>query len=203
MDRLIAGYRRFRQNYWHEHGDVFQELATKGQSPRAMVIACADSRADPQIIFQSAPGEMFVVRNVANLVPPYAPDAEYHGTSAALEFAVRILEVEHVVVLGHAGCGGIGALLRGADAGNDFVVPWMQIAASARAKVLAAAGAGSEEAQRLCELEAVKLSLANLMTFPWVRDKVEQAKLQLHGCYFDIERGDLLRLGEAGSFEGV
>lgn len=197
MDRLIEGFRHFRQRYWREHREVYQVLAADGQSPRAMIIACADSRVDPQIIFQTAPGEAFVVRNIANLVPPYHPDAEYHGTSAALEFAVRSLRVEDIVVLGHSGCGGIGALLRGAHDGDDFVVPWMQIAASARVRALEAA-TQPEEAQRLCELESVKLSLGNLMTFPWVRGGVEQSRLKLHGCYFDIENGDLLRLGDTG-----
>jgi carbonic anhydrase len=197
MDRLIEGFRHFRQRYWREHREVYQVLAAGGQSPRAMIIACADSRVDPQIIFQTAPGEAFVVRNIANLIPPYHPDAEYHGTSAALEFAVRSLRVEDIVVLGHSGCGGIGALLRGAHDGDDFVVPWMQIAASARVRALEAAN-GPEQAQRLCELESVKLSLGNLMTFPWVRGGVEQRRLKLHGCYFDIENGDLLRLGDTG-----
>jgi carbonic anhydrase len=203
MDRLIKGFRQFRQNYWSEHHAVFQALATSGQSPRAMVIACADSRVDPQIIFQTSPGDTFVVRNIANLIPPYVPDAEYHGTSAALEFAVRSLRVEDIVVLGHSGCGGIGALLRGAHDGDDFVVPWMQIAAAARERALATAGGNAERAQRLCELEGVKVSLANLMTFPWVRDGVENSRLKLHGCYFDIEIGGLLRLGETGQFDAI
>jgi carbonic anhydrase len=203
MDRLIEGFRRFRRSYWAGHREKFEALATGGQSPRAMVIACADSRVDPQIIFQAEPGETFVVRNVAALIPPYAPDAEYHGTSAGLEFAVRGLKVEHVVVLGHSSCGGIGALLRGADNGNDFVVPWMQIAATARERAMVEAGDAPERAQRLCELESIQLSLRNLMTFPWVRDGVGEGRLELHGCYFDIEHGDLLRLGAAGKFEPV
>ncbi len=203
MDRLIEGFRRFRRSYWAGHEERYQALATGGQSPRAMVIGCANSRVDPQIIFQAEPGETFVVRNVGALIPPYAPDAEYHGTSAGLEFAVRSLKVENVVVLGHSGCGGIGALLRGAHDGNDFVVPWMQIAASARERALAAAGNEPERAQRLCELESIQLSLRNLLTFPWVRDGVEEGRIRLHGCYFDIEHGDLLRLGATGKFDPV
>jgi carbonic anhydrase len=202
MDRLIEGFRRFRESYWRENHAIFEALAA-GQSPRAMIIACSDSRVDPQLIFSTGPGDTFIVRNIANLVPPYAPDAEYHGTSAALEFAVRSLRVEHVIVLGHAGCGGIDALLRGAADGGDFVVPWMQIAAAARERALAAAGGDGDAAQRLCEHEGIKISLANLLTFPWVRERVAQGNLTLHGWYFDIETGNLLQLDESGRFEAV
>jgi len=203
VDRLIEGFRRFRDGYWREHEPLFQKLAADGQSPRAMVIACADSRVSPQTVFQTGPGEIFTVRNVANLVPPYAPDAAYHGTSAALEFAVRILEVRHIVVMGHSSCGGIGALLRGADRGNDFILPWMGIAAKAREEALAAAPADPGSAQRLCEHGAIKVSLENLRTFPWVRERVENGLLELHGCHFDIEHGQLERLGRDGKFAGV
>src|ERR1700749_1630896 len=114
MENLIAGYRRFRAGTWREERDRFEELSRLGQKPRALVIACSDSRADPQMIFDAVPGELFVVRNVANLVPPYGPDSHHHGTSAALEFGVRALKVEHILVMGHAMCGGIHALLHGA-----------------------------------------------------------------------------------------
>jgi carbonic anhydrase len=117
MDALIEGYRRFRASGWQEHRRLFKELAAKGQSPRALVITCSDSRLDPQLIFNTAPGEIFVIRNVAALVPPYERDSAYHGTSAALEFAVRVLKVEHIIIMGHAQRGGIGALLRGAGEG--------------------------------------------------------------------------------------
>lgn len=203
MNRLIEGFRRFRDSYYREHRDLFQTLVARGQSPRAMVISCADSRVDPELIFSTGPGEIFVVRNVANLVPPYAPSADYHGTSAALEFAVRSLQVEHVVVMGHARCGGIGALLQGeVQPPGEFVSPWMRIAAPARERALAAGGA-KEMVQRTCEHEAVKVSLANLMTFPWIRERVGRGALALHGCYFDLEAGDLLCLGAAGRFEAV
>jgi carbonic anhydrase len=204
MDALIEGYRRFRATGWPEHRRLFKELATRGQSPRAMVITCSDSRLDPQLIFGTAPGEIFVVRNVAALVPPYAPDQAYHGTSAALEFAVRVLKVADVIVMGHAQCGGIGALLRGAgEGGADFVRHWMEIATPARERALAKTGGDAEGAQTACEHEAVKVSLEHLMTFPWVRDRVEKGALKLHGCYFGIERGELLRLGEDGRFHAV
>jgi carbonic anhydrase len=204
VERLIAGYRRFRAGAWHAHRARFAQLAL-GQTPRVMVIGCSDSRVDPQLIFDASPGELFVVRNVANLVPPYAPDADYHGTSAALEFAVRGLAVEHLVVLGHGGCGGVRALLEGAPASlGDFLTPWMAIAASARERALAAAGAaGAEELQRCCEHEAVKVSLGNLVSFPWIRDRVEAGRLALHGCWFDVGSGALMWLAPSGSFELV
>ena len=204
MDSLIEGYRRFRATGWQEHRRLFKELAARGQSPRAMVITCADSRLDPQLIFGTAPGEVFVVRNVAALVPPYEPDSAYHGTSAAVEFAVRVLKVEHIIVMGHAQCGGIGALLRGAgEGGADFVAHWMDIATKARDRALTMTEGDAERAQTLCEHEAVKVSLEHLMTFPWVRERVESGGLALHGWYFGIESGELLRLGKDGKFRAV
>lgn len=197
MERLIEGYRRFRETYWQEHRDVFEALAA-GQNPRVMVIACCDSRVDPQLIFDAKPGEIFVVRNVANLVPPYSPNRDHHGTSAALEFAVKGLNVEHIVVLGHAQCGGVRALLT-SDEGHedDFIGSWMQIAHAARSRALSEAPDDGETAQRICEHETVRVSLRNLMTFPWIRQRVEADKLQLHGWYFAIETGDLVRLTTA------
>jgi carbonic anhydrase len=204
MDSLIEGYRRFRASGWPEHRRLFKELAAQGQSPRAMVITCSDSRLDPQLIFGTAPGEIFVVRNVAALVPPYERDSAYHGTSAALEFAVRVLQVEHIIVMGHAQCGGIGALLRGAgERGGDFVKHWMEIATSARERALLMTEGDPERAQTLCEHEAVKVSLEHLMTFPWVRERVDSGATKLHGLYFGIESGELLRLGKDGKFRAV
>lgn len=204
MDNLIEGYRRFRATGWQEHRRLFKELAAKGQSPRALVVTCADSRLDPQLIFSTAPGEIFVIRNVAALVPPYEPDTAYHGTSAALEFAVRVLKVENVIVMGHAQCGGIAALLHGAgEGGADFVKHWMDIAATARDRALLMAGGNAENAQTLCEHEAVKVSLEHLMTFPWVRERADAGSLSLHGLYFGIESGELLRLGKDGKFRAV
>jgi carbonic anhydrase len=194
MERLIEGYRRFRETYWQEHSDVFQALAG-GQNPRAMIIACCDSRVDPQLIFDARPGEIFVVRNVANLVPPYNPNRDYHGTSAALEFAVTGLKVEHIVVMGHAQCGGVRALLHSEDGQvGDFIGSWMQIAKAARTRALSEAEGDEESAQRICEHETVRISIKNLMTFPWIRERVENGTLTLHGWYFAIETGDLVRL---------
>ena len=202
MDQLIAGYHRFRKEGWPERRRVFEALAQDGQRPAALVIGCVDSRVDPSAIFDVAPGEILTVRNVANLVPPYEPDAAYHGTSAALEFAVRVLEVPHVVVLGHGQCGGIQALLRGApDTARDFVVPWMGIAAPARATALRC---DTPEAQQRClEHEGVKLSLANLMTFPWIAERVGAGSLHLHGAWFAIYTGVLQVLQADGTFAPV
>lgn len=203
MDALIEGYRRFRAGAWPKHKELYDTLAAHGQSPKTLVIACSDSRADPQLIFDAGPGELFVIRNVASLVPPYMPDSEYHGTSAALEFAVRGLEVERIVVMGHAQCGGVHALLNGTPANlGDFIENWMKMAASARERAIAAAKT-PEDRQRLGEFETVKVSLANLMTFPWIRERVEAGKLSLHGSYFGVAKGRLWILGPDGEFAPV
>ena len=170
-----------------------------GQSPKALVVACVDSRVDPAMVFDTAPGEMLTVRNVANLVPPYAPDAGYHGTSAALEFGVRVLEVPHLIVLGHSLCGGVRALLDSApDNAYEFVAAWMSIAWSAR--VCALRGSSPEKRHQCCEHEVIKVSLVNLMTFPWVAQRVAAGKLELHGAWFDIRTGELMTLQPDGSF---
>ncbi|MEZ5788472.1 MAG: carbonic anhydrase [Xanthobacteraceae bacterium] len=204
MDALIAGYRRFRAEQWPHERERFEHLSG-GQQPRTLVITCSDSRVDPGMIFDAAPGEMFIVRNVANLVPPYAPDAAYHGTSAALEFAVRALQVENIVVMGHAQCGGVKALLEGTPPTvSDFVGQWMQIAEPARQRVMACCGHADDSARQLaCEHEVVKLSLDNLRTFWWVRDAIEAGRLRLHGCYFGIRSGVLEVLGADGRFAPV
>lgn len=205
MRELIDGFKNFRENLWPESRSLFRALADRGQTPKVMVIACADSRVDPQMIFSAAPGEIFTVRNVANLVPPYAPNRDYHGTSAALEFAVRGLGVEHIMVIGHADCGGIRALLRGPAPldGNDFVESWMSIAAPARARALARSSGDSTELQHICEQESVKVSLENLLTFPWIRERVDSGRLKLCGSYFSIETGQLLLLSQNGIFVPV
>jgi carbonic anhydrase len=200
MENLLAGYRRFRATGWPEQRRVFESLARDGQAPRALVVGCVDSRVDPARIFDTAPGEVLTVRNVANLVPPYAPDSTYHGTSAALEFGVRVLEVPDIIVLGHGLCGGVKALLDGdPDHELEFVKPWMSMAEPAREKALKCVGA---EAQQLsCEHEVIKISLANLMTFPWVAERVTAGKLSLHGAWFDIRIGTLMLLQPNGAFE--
>jgi len=198
LDYLIEGYRDFRAEVWPERRARFQQLAAQGQRPRAIVVACSDSRVDPAMIFSAGPGELFVIRNVANLVPPYAPDSAYHGTSAALEFGVTVLEATDLIVLGHGMCGGIRALLDPSRAPPDFVAPWMQIARAARERVLACTPV--EQAQTACEHAVVELSLANLRTFPWIAAREADGRLRLHGASFDIRYGVLEVLQPDGRF---
>jgi len=199
LEPLIAGYQRFRATEWPRERERFELTAEQGQRPHSLVIACSDSRVDPQMIFGAGPGELFVIRNVASLVPPYEKDAAHHGTSAAIEFAVRILGVGRILVLGHQMCGGIGVLLDEGAAGEfDFAGRWMDLARAARH---AGDGLDSPEARRTaCEQAAVRLSLANLLTFPWLAEAVREGKLSLHGGYFDIQHARLLILGDDDEF---
>ncbi len=164
-----------------------------------MVIACVDSRVDPAVIFDTAPGQLLTIRNVANLVPPYAPDAAYHGTSAALEFGIRVLQIPHLVVLGHGQCGGVRRLLRRRPGrGRDFVAQWMSIAEPARRAALACDD--PEARERCCEHAVVRVSLANLRSFPWIAAREAAGTLQLHGAWFAIRTGSLLLLQPDGAF---
>jgi carbonic anhydrase len=193
VDPLIEGHLRFRANTWPAERDRYAALAQRGQNPETMVIACSDSRVDPQTIFGAGPGELFVVRNVAGLVPTYTPDAGYHGTSAALEFGVRVLKVARIAVLGHALCGGIRAMVEGAPGvARDFVEPWMRIAEPALDAV--PRQLSIDDMLHSCELEVVRLSLANLATFPWIADAVSAGTLTLQGFRFDIRSGVLTTL---------
>jgi len=187
LDDLVAGFRRFRQRYFRDDRSLYERLTHQGQTPKAMIVACCDARVDPAIVMDCDPGDLFVVRNVANLVPPCEEGRGYHGTSAALEFAVRCLRVEHVIVMGHARCGGIQALL-GDIGGGEFITPWMSIAAAARRE---AAAMSVEHRVAACEQAAVRISLDNLMTFPFVREAVAAGRLRLHGWYFDLDGGAL------------
>ena len=196
--QLLAGYRRFRRNRYPEQAALLDELV-EGQAPHIMVIACVDSRVDPATIFGAAPGELFVARNVANLVPPFDPSGGYHGTSAAIEFAVKMLQVRHLVVMGHGRCGGIAACLA-ATAGPDgapsrpagqFIEPWMEIAAPARDAVLAGGERDPEELQQALEYESIGLSLQNLRSFPFVAEAEAAGGLTLHGAWFAIRGGQL------------
>lgn len=202
IEQLIAGYRRFRSGYYEVNRDRLVDLARSGQSPRIAVVACCDSRVDPAVITDSTPGELFVIRNVANLVPPCEGEGAWHGTSAALQFAVCGLGVEHLIVLGHARCGGIRSLLEGQETRREdkFIAAWMGIADAARKRVLARTDLATIDARaHACELDAIGISLTNLETFPWIRERVEQNELQLHGWYYDLMSGDLLRLDATGS----
>ncbi len=189
IEKLIEGFRSFRKIYYEDQPKFYRALVEKGQSPDIMIIACSDSRVNPSIIAHAEPGELFIVRNVANLVPPYQPDSQYHGTSAAIEFGVRDLAVKHIIVLGHSHCGGIKCLCEGYANTNqrEFIEGWMQIVAPALDESLT-----GEDQLRRVERQAVNVSLSNLITFPWVKRRVEEGGLTLHGWLFDLEAGALL-----------
>jgi carbonic anhydrase len=197
---LLEGYRRFRANQFATERDRWEQLA-EGQAPRAIVIACCDSRADPATIFDTDPGEIFVIRNVANLVPPYEAGGGRHGVSAALEFAVTQLNVPEIVVMGHERCGGIAAALtgqfHGAPAGEGgFVHKWMSQIDEPAEAIARQHGTG-EEAQRLLEEVAIRQSLANLRGFPFVAEREKNGTLKILGCHFSIRDGELWLLDEA------
>lgn len=203
---LIDGYRRFRATGWKSQRDRWSELA-EGQSPKVMVIACSDSRVEPSQIFDTSPGEMFVVRNVAALVPPFETTPGRHGVSAALEFAVQILRVEELVVLGHGLCGGCHAALHqtmvGAEPGRGgFIADWISMLDDASAEVRAHhVDIDNQEARRAMELAAVQVSLDNLRTFPCIQEKEKRGTLRLRGAFFAIGDGVLHLLDETtGTF---
>lgn len=194
IERFINGFRVFQKDYFGPDSSHFEPLK-KGQNPSTMLIGCSDSRVDPAILTNSAPGDLFMVRNVANLVPPYQLDDALHGVSAALEFAVCHLQVEHIIVLGHSSCGGIKALMDGTCGclGGGFISHWMTIAQPAKDQVLADLHDKDPRLQqRATEQAAILLSLENLHTFPFIDERVCVGKLSLHGWYFDLEQGQLL-----------
>ena len=200
---LVAGYRRFRSTNWSRQRARWAELS-EGQSPRVMVIACSDSRVDPAQIFDTSPGEIFVVRNIANLVPPFELGGGRHGVSAALEFAVTQLEVPEIVVMGHGACGGVHAALTrsfvGKPAGEGgFIAHWVDMLDDARERIVAEHGTG-EAATRALELETVRVSIANLRTFPCIPEREAAGKLRIHGAYFAIAEGVLHVMDENGRF---
>ncbi len=205
---MIEGYRRFRETGWKRERERWSQLA-EGQSPKVMLLACSDSRVDPGQIFDAKPGEMFVVRNVAALAPPFETSGGYHGVSAALEFAVTQLEVDEILVLGHGFCGGCAAALTGqfdeADHGEGhFIAAWVEMLNEARKTVSSRFAKLDREAFLAMELEAVKVSLANLRTFPWVIERESAGRLALHGGHFSISEGRLYLLDEAeGEFRPV
>jgi carbonic anhydrase len=198
---LLNGYGRFRAGGYRQQKARYDALASEGQAPPVMVISCCDSRVDPATIFDTVPGQLFALRNVANLVPPYEIGGGLHGASAAIEFGVCGLNVKHIVVLGHGQCGGIGAALTGADLGlpgPSFIDDWMTIIADARDKVVAS---GCTHQQHALELEAIKVSIANLRSFPFIAAREAAGELKLHGAWFAIGDGVLHILDEAtGAF---
>ena len=197
LERLLKGFADFRVGYYQEHLDLFEKLATEGQSPKILIIGCSDARVDPGILTQTKPGELFTVRNVAAMVPPvqFPPDERHHGTSAAIEFAVRGLGVEHVVILGHALCGGIGALVDGRGsiyADYDYLSTWTSIAQDTRDRVVEELkGRPRDEVVRAVEQAAVVNSVSNLMGYRWIAERVEAGTLVLHAWWFNLTVGQL------------
>lgn len=178
---LLEGYARFREKYAHGHKSVMRSLATNGQKPKAMVVSCCDSRVDPGLMLQCNPGELFVVRNVANIIPPYELDDRHHGTSAALEFGIKFLGIKNLIILGHSNCGGIEALVADHDEGhNDFISNWVSIV-------------GYEELKKMkvddCARASIRRSYQNCMGFPWIRDRIAKGELTIHMWFFDIKTG--------------
>jgi carbonic anhydrase len=203
-ERLLDGYHAFLAGRYTHEAKRYRDLADEGQKPRTMVIACCDSRAAPETIFDCGPGELFVVRNVANLVPPYKPDGEYHGTSAALEFAVQSLKVDNIVVLGHGRCGGIAASLDQNAiplSPGDFIGSWMNLVKPAAEVISANTLLTASERQRAMERVSIRFSLQNLRTFPCISILEGKGRLTLHGAWFDISTGELsIMNAETGDF---
>jgi carbonic anhydrase len=201
-DILLSGYRRFREGHWAEAKAEYEALASDGQRPHTLVVACSDSRADPALIFDTAPGQLFVVRNVANLVPPYEPDGGLHGVSAALEFGVKVLGVSRIMVMGHAHCGGVNAMRYGApDNCRDFVAPWVAQGAPVVRRVCEEVP--PDEAEQAAEEAVVRLSLDNLRTFPWIAEREAAGTLALSGVHFGIADGVLRSMRGPGRFEAL
>ena len=203
-DHLVAGYRNFITGRFASERERYRDLARDGQKPETMVIACCDSRAAPETIFDSPPGELFVVRNVANLVPPYEPDGQYHATSAALEFAVHSLQVKTILVLGHGRCGGIKAALDPAAeplSSGDFIGKWMSMLTPVAASVSGNELMSQIERQTALERISIRHSIANLRSFPQIAEMEAEGRLQICGAWFDILSGELWIMNETGDFE--
>lgn len=200
-EALADRYRRFKFRHFAPNIDHYADLATHGQNPDVMIVSCCDSRVDPEMIFSAMPGELFVMRNVANLVPPYERTGKYHGVSAALEFAALNLRVKHIVVMGHSSCGGIRASIERDTARQteaEFITNWMSIIDEGRDRVMSAwAGRGLVEIRTELEREAVRVSIDNLRTFPCVQTLEGRGRLNLHGTHFDIASGTLSVLNQA------
>lgn len=193
VDKLISGFVHFKEEFFVNDTSFFEQLVAKGQAPETMVISCSDSRVDPALLFNTRPGDIFIARNVANLVPPYAPDDGLHGVGAAIEYAVMDLKVRNIVILGHAHCGGITALCKHCYGEQlperHFIGPWIKIAEPAitEAKHVSTAA----EAQHIVEHAAIKNSLQNLQHYPFIAERLQKNKISLHGWWFDMDEGSL------------
>lgn len=201
--RLIEGYAAFAEGRLINEQNRYRELAEAGQSPEIMVVGCCDSRVSPEVIFDARPGELFVVRNVANIIPPYSPDGQAHGVSAALEFAVAALKVKHIVVLGHAQCGGVGAFAQDIDnlreplSPGDFIGRWMSLMQPAADKIGARGNDTPVQYQVKLEHANIANSLDNLLTFPRIAKLIERGEIQTHGAYFGVASGELYVMDKA------
>lgn len=194
LRKILQGYKAFRDKYAHGDSSVMQYLSNYGQKPKIMVVACCDSRVDPALILQCDPGDLFVVRNVANIVPPYEPDEVHHGTSAALEFGICFLQVKHLILLGHSQCGGIAALLNSINGvakpeQDDFITNWVSI--------IKHDGSTTMHDTDTCAKHALNDSYNNCLTFPWIKERLEQNKLSIHLWFFDIKAGQIYKYTEA------
>jgi carbonic anhydrase len=207
VDNLISGYRRFRRSRYLAYRRLYQRLAEKGQQPRVFMLACSDSRVSPTTVFSADPGQIFVARNIASIVPPYDPDAKPRSVGAALEYAVKVLKVNDIVVLGHARCGGVQALLTNGKGlpPNDYLKPWVEVAAPARDLCPANMDHMDEHERGLCGEQAViQLSIKNMHGYPWVKEQLDKETLRLHGFHFDIFNGRLSQLNnQEGKFAQV
>jgi carbonic anhydrase len=207
--KLLGGYAHFRKNQLSRERERYEELASSGQKPEVMIIACCDSRSAPETIFGAAPGEMFVVRNVANIMPPYEQDGDYHGTSAALEFAVQVLRVKHIVVMGHGRCGGISAFRQQMTgevvdplSPGDFIGKWISLLEPVAQNLKCTGAESAEKLQGMLEEESIRQSIEHLKTFPCVSTLLDREQIGLHGAWFDISSGDLWTMNsKSGAFE--
>lgn len=194
VTKFISGVESFQQQHFGENSELADTLR-QGQKPQALLIGCCDSRVDPALLTDCAPGDLFILRNIANLVPPYIKNNDdYHGVSSSIEYAVCYLEVSDIIILGHSQCGGIGALMQSAkgEEEGEFIGKWVNIAAPARDKVVTEmTELDSEQQARACEKEAILVSMKNLMSFPWVKERVSKGQLSLHGWYYNIGTGQL------------
>jgi len=195
VSKFLTGFKRFQQHYLGEKPNLYRQLIQQGQRPRALMIACCDSRCDPAMLTDCEPGDMFVVRNVANLVPPHVQATYFAATTSAIAFAVHNLEVEHIIVMGHAQCGGIRALMEHQTPScneEELIAKWLGIAEEARWQVLQEfEGKPMQVLTHACEQSAILVSLENLMSYPWISSRVHQGQLALHGWYFDMQSGEL------------
>lgn len=183
FEKILKGYKAFRQKYAQGYSSIMQELSESGQRPEIMFVSCCDSRVDPALILQCDPGDLFIVRNVASIVPPFEKDQSYHGTSAALEFGIRFLNVKHLIILGHSQCGGMQALLNDDfSSENDFITKWVSIVKKSD---------NSFQNVEAAVKSSLQQSYENCLTFPWIKEKVENKTLKLHLWFFDIKTGQI------------